>query len=432
MRLGGRLAAAIEVLEDIGTRHRPAAEALRDWGLSHRFAGASDRAAIGNIVYDSLRRGAGSPRRGESQRDGAVVLEWGESADGIDAAFDGDRFAPPRLDDGERRAIATRRLDDAPDAVRADCPDWCTMHFEAVFGDDWVAEAAALAARPPLDLRANRLKSTREKVLDEPRRSLPAPTAIAPDGVRIAPVAGGGRHPNVQVEPAFRKGWFEIQDEGSQIAALLANAASGMQVLDFCAGSGGKTLAMSAAMGNRGQIFAHDADKARLAPIFDRLRRADCRNVQVLANTAELSPLAGRMDRVLVDAPCTGTGTWRRKPDAKWRLTQRQLEARMSEQQAILDDAAGYVRPGGRLVYVTCSVFAGENERQVAAFLDRNAGFRPADHATLWREALPGTALPTVRLREPAGILMTPARTATDGFFVAVLERRAPQDVGPA
>src|SRR5690606_5792063 len=163
------------------------------------------------------------------------------------------------------------------------------------------------------------------------------------DGIRIPPIEGDGRHPNVQAEPAFQKGWFEVQDEGSQLVALLAGAAAGMQVLDYCAGAGGKSLALSSAMGNRGQIFAHDAEKQRLAPIFERIRRADARNVQVVAKSAELEPLAGRMDIVLVDAPCTGSGTWRRRPDAKWRLTGRQLDVRRAEQAAILDAAARFV-----------------------------------------------------------------------------------------
>ncbi len=140
-----------------------------------------------------------------------------------------------------------------------------------------------------------------------------------------------------------------------------------MQVLDYCAGAGGKTLALSAAMENRGQIFAYDSEKARLAPIFDRIRRSDNRNIQVMSRPQELSGLAGQMDLVLVDAPCTGSGTWRRRPDAKWRLTQKQLDVRIAEQAAILDAAKAYVKPGGRLVYITCSVFDAENAGQIDA-----------------------------------------------------------------
>jgi 16S rRNA (cytosine967-C5)-methyltransferase len=427
MRLGGRLAAAIEVLEDISRRHRPVADALRDWGLSHRFAGGGDRAAIGNIVYDALRRrrsagwllGEDTPR---AQAFGALLLEGGQTPETLNAALDGDKFAPPPLTREELAGASGRHLGDAPDLIRADCPDWCAPLLERSFGEDWVTEGAALAARPPLDLRVNTLKATREKVLAELDGTGGYATEIAPDGIRIAPIAGDGRHPNVQVEPAFQKGWFEVQDEGSQIAAALAGTAPGMQVLDYCAGAGGKTLALSAAMDNHGQIFAHDAEKQRLAPIFERIRRSDSRNIQVVAKPAELSPLAGHMDVVLVDAPCTGSGTWRRRPDAKWRLTGRQLEARRAEQAAILDTAGAYVKPGGVLAYVTCSVFESENGGQVDAFRARADGFSPVDHGALWEAHFPGRAV-AARIDRDRGISLSPARTGTDGFFFAALRK---------
>jgi len=426
MRLGGRLAAAIEVLEDIGRRHRPAADALRDWGLSHRFAGGGDRAAIGNIVYDALRRrrSAGWLLDGDAPRAlgfGALLLEWGQTPQSLNAALEGDKFAPEPLSQMELVA-ASRSLADAPDVVRADCPDWCAPLLQGAFGADWVAEAAALAARPPLDLRANTLKAGRDKVLAELGLAEAGPTALAPDGIRIPPIEGSGRHPNVQAEPAFQKGWFEVQDEGSQIAALLAGTAPGMQVLDYCAGAGGKTLALSAAMENRGQIFAHDAEKQRLAPIFERLRRAESRNVQVVAKPAELEPLAGHMDIVLIDAPCTGSGTWRRRPDAKWRLTDRQLETRRAEQAAILDTASGFVKPGGLLVYVTCSVFEAENGSQIEAFRARAGAFSAVDHAALWETHFPGHTA-AARIDRERGISLSPARSGTDGFFFCALRR---------
>lgn len=428
MRLGGRLAAAIEVLDDIARRHRPAADALKDWGLSHRFAGSGDRAAIGNIVYDALRRkrSAGWLLDNDSARAlafGALLLEWDMDAAAINRALDGDRFAPAPLDEGELSVLASRSLADAPAAVRADCPDWCVPLAEEAFGDDWEAELAALSARPPLDLRVNTLLSSRDKVLAELAGTGASPCTIASDGIRIPPIAGDGRHPNVQAEPAFQKGWFEVQDEGSQIAAVLAGAAAGMQVLDYCAGAGGKTLALSAAMGNAGQIFAHDSEKQRLAPIFDRLRRAGARNVQTVAGEAGLGPLQGRMDLVLVDAPCTGSGTWRRRPDAKWRLTPRQLDVRCREQAAILSKAKDFVKPGGRLVYVTCSIFPQENVHQVEAFLAENPGFAAVDPAKLWESRF-GSNAGRARVSGP-GLVMTPATPGTDGFFFAALERSA-------
>ena len=427
MRLGGRLAAAIEVLEDIGRRHRPVADALKDWGLSHRFAGGGDRAAIGNIVYDGLRRrrsagwllGAETPR---AVGFGALLLEWNETARSLNDALDGDKFAPPLLDAGELEAIASHRLADALPAVRADIPDWCVPLFERAFGDAWVEEGAALATRPPLDLRVNTLQANRDKVLDALGQTGARPARIGPQGIRIPPIEGDGRHPNVQVEPAFQKGWFEVQDEGSQIAAVLAGAEPGMQVLDFCAGAGGKTLALSAAMDNRGQLFAHDAEKARLAPIFDRMRRSENRNVQIVSKPGELAPLTGRMDIVLVDAPCTGSGTWRRRPDAKWRLSQKQLDARRGEQASILDAASAFVRPGGLQVYITCSVFEEENGDQVAAFRERRDGFSPVDHRQLWDIHFPDHST-AARVADAGGISLSPALSGTDGFYFHALRR---------
>jgi 16S rRNA (cytosine967-C5)-methyltransferase len=427
MRLGGRLAAAIEVLDDIERRHRPAADALKDWGLSHRFAGAGDRAAIGNIVYDALRRrrSAGWLLDADTPRAvafGALLLEWGETARSLNEAFEGDRFAPLPLSEAELQAIEERRSLAAPDVVAADCPDWAAPLLQSTFGDDWVEEAKALAGRPPLDLRVNTLKATRNKVLAELKDTGAAETAIAPHGLRIPPIEGAGRHPNVQAEPSFQKGWFEVQDEGSQIVAALTRVQAGMQVLDFCAGAGGKTLALSATMQNRGQIYAYDSEKARLAPIFERIRRAGSRNIQVLSKAAELSGLVGQMDLVLVDAPCTGSGTWRRRPDAKWRLTPRQLEARTAEQADILAHAKTYVKPGGILVYVTCSLFREENRQQVAAFLAADPAFVPVDHPALFEAGFPGKSA-SARIEQGVGLTLSPARTNTDGFFFAGLRR---------
>lgn len=426
MRLGGRLAAAIEILADMDARHRPAADALKDWGLSHRFAGSGDRAAIGNIVYDALRLKRSTAWRMDAETAranafGALMTAGGDTPQSLDQALAGDSFAPPVLDDQERAAWASRNLADAPDAVRADVPDWCVPHLQAAFGGDWIAEAAALAQRPPLDLRANTLKASRAKVLKDLQHLGAMPGPIAPDAVRIAPIEGSGRHPNVQAEPAFAKGWFEVQDEGSQIVALLTAPDAPVQVLDYCAGAGGKTLALAAGFANKGQIFAYDSEKARLAPIFNRLKRASVHNVQVFARAEALAPLESRMDLVLVDAPCTGSGTWRRRPDAKWRLSERQLETRVGEQAAILEQAARYVRPGGRLAYITCSVFPDENERQIEAFVATHPGFAVRDLRGEWARKLPETV---GRARfGPFGAALSPRLTGTDGFFIGVLER---------
>ena len=319
--------------------------------------------------------------------------------------------------------FAAADLSDAPDHVRADIPEWLAPHLATVFGDDLVAEGQVLAGRPPLDIRVNTLKADREKVAHRLARLGVEPTPFSPVGLRIAPSSGARRHPNVQAEEAFQRGRFEVQDEGSQLCALLVGAQPGEQVLDLCAGAGGKTLALAAAMENRGQIYATDFDKSRLAPIFERLRRAGARNVQVRPpEPAALDDLAGQMDRVLIDAPCTGTGIWRRRPDAKWRVTPEALAKRVAEQDAVLAEAARFVKPGGLLVYVTCSLLPQENGERVAAFLAANRGFSARSLTQAWSFALPGVAPPAELLGERS-ILLTPRRSATDGFFLAMLAR---------
>jgi 16S rRNA (cytosine967-C5)-methyltransferase len=425
MRLGGRLQAAIEVLADIEARRRPASEALRDWGLAHRFAGGGDRSAIGNIVYDSLRREASQAWQMGSDEPRLIAFatllsQWNYTPDGLREAFDGDRHAPEIPASETLEAFSARNPDDAPPADRADIPQWCVPHFESAFGPHWIEEAKALSQRPPLDLRANRLKASRDKVIRQLEHARPHPGPLSDDAIRIDAGTRDARLPNVQAEPAYQKGWFEVQDCGSQAAALLAGAKPGEQVLDLCAGAGGKTLALAARMENKGQVHAHDSDRNRLAPIFERLKRAGTRNVQVHARAAELVALAGRMDLVLVDAPCTGTGTWRRRPDAKWRLDERNLETRIAEQDAVLSAAARYVKPGGRLVYVTCSLLPPENGDRIYAFLARHPEFSPAPLA--WDQLCDSTLTAGP---DTTRVTLTPFRNGTDGFFVAALARKA-------
>jgi len=426
MRLGGRLKGAIEVLKEIESRRRPAADALKEWGLSHRFAGAGDRAAIGNIVYDVLRNRASLGWRINSDdlshiAFAALLNDSGFSMELLDKTLAEDRFAPEPLPDSQRKAWQQRNLAEAPENVQADVPVWCEAPLKRQFGDRWIAEARALGDRPPLDLRVNSLKSTTEKVIKALSKSDAKAIDWFSQAIRIEPIVGLGRHPNVQAEPAFQKGWFEVQDLGSQLVAHLAGAQAGSQVLDYCAGAGGKTLALAAAMQNRGQIHAYDAAKARLAPIFERLRRAGVRNAQPHADLGELEPFKNQMDIVLVDAPCTGTGTWRRRPDAKWRLTDGQLERRQLEQSDVLDRATDYVRVNGHLVYITCSLLSEENDQQIEIYLRKFQNFREIDMRKLWKNQMDENA-PTPIFPDH-GLILSPYSTETDGFFVAILER---------
>ncbi|MBB4302585.1 16S rRNA (cytosine967-C5)-methyltransferase [Rhodobium orientis] len=432
MKDGGRLMAAIEIIDDILSRRRPAADALKDWGLAHRFAGSGDRAAIGNLVFDALRRRLSLAWRmgddnGRALVLGAYVTMWGKDLADLDAVLGDDRHAPEPLGDAERAALAGEVRDGAPDHVLADVPDWLWPEFVAAFGERAVDEGRALADRAPLDLRVNTLKADREKVMKALSRFGAVETPLSPVGLRIAAPDGPKRLPHVQSEDAFRKGWFEIQDEASQLAALLAGGLGGGQTVDYCAGAGGKTLALAAQSRNAGQIYAHDADQRRFGDIRERLKRAGVRNVQLRGPDGDtLSDLEGRADTVLVDAPCTGTGTWRRRPDAKWRVAPGALELRIAEQEAVLAEAARLVKPGGHLVYATCSLLAAENEGRIAAFLDANPGFRLAAPGDAWLAAT-GEAMPE-GLRAAVGdrgdcARLTPATSGTDGFFVALMQR---------
>jgi len=427
MRLPGRLAAAIEVLADVEARHRPVSEALKAWGLNNRFAGAGDRAAIGNLVYDALRRRASHAAAMGSDSPRALVLavamrDWGETPESLAAAFEGDTHAPEALTP-EEIAGARADLSNAPAAARADMPEWLVPSLERAFGADWIAEGEAMAGRPSLDLRVNALKASPEKVMKSLARFSPQPTTIAPFGITMPAGPRDARTPNVTTDEGYQKGWFEVQDQGSQIVAALAGAREGEQVLDLCSGAGGKTLALAATMGNRGQIFAYDEDRARLAPIYDRLKRNAVRNAQVRApQEGALDDLVGKMDRVVVDAPCTGTGTWRRRPDTKWKLTPELLAQRQADQAAILVEAARYLKPGGTLVYITCSILPEENDDQVAAFLKDHADFSTVDMATAWRQALI-TDIPAGLVTPGGGVCLTPRRTQTDGFYCHLLRK---------
>lgn len=429
MRPGGRAAAAIDVLQAVLERHQPAAQALKDWARDHRFAGSADRSAIGNLVFDGLRRRNSLGHRMASDTPRAVILaaareSWPMGEAEFAAAME-EEHGPGALSAEESSRLAdSRDGPDLPIAIAGDIPQWLVPAFERAFGDRAAMEAAALARRAPIDLRANTLKAAREKSLRALAKFGAVAGPLSPLSIRIAAPRGDERAPNVEAEAGFQRGWFEIQDAGSQVAALLVGAQAEMQVVDLCAGGGGKTLAMAAAMQNRGQIYAHDRDRQRLKPIYERLQRAGVRNAQVIAadEPGRLAGLAGHVDRVLVDAPCSGSGSWRRKPDAKWRLSERQLAARIVDQAALLDAAADFVKPGGRLVYVTCSLLPEENDDQIAAFLERRSDYRRCDMREVWRETI-GTEPPGDALGEGTATL-TPARHGTDGFFIAVLGKR--------
>ncbi|HEY2527518.1 MAG TPA: RsmB/NOP family class I SAM-dependent RNA methyltransferase [Xanthobacteraceae bacterium] len=431
MTPAARLAAAMEVFAEVEARRRPAAEVLKDWGLSHRFAGSSDRSAIAGLVYDALRRKASSAwLMGEATTRAALLgmlhRERHLDVAAIAALCSGERYAPAPLSDAERAALARNLPAGAPAPAQGDYPDWLEPYLARVFGEQRIGEGIALASRGPLDMRVNTLIAEREEVLPKLAHLAAEPTRWSPLGLRIR-LSADARNPAIHAEPEFRKGEIEIQDEGSQLAALFAGAKPGEQVIDLAAGAGGKTLALAAAMENRGQIYATDNDKRQLVPIHERIARAGARNIQVRTPRGAIDvvgDLAGRADLVVIDAPCTGTGTWRRNPDAKWRLRPGALAQRVKQQAAMLDRAVALTKTSGRIAYITCSLLAEENGDQVRAFIAQHPEFlveKPANVINVLGER--AYLFARAALISNEGLLMTPLRTDTDGFFVSLLRR---------
>lgn len=385
MTPAARVAAAIGVLEEWRGGGVPLDRVLASWGRSNRYAGSGDRRAIADLVYDACRCwrsaawAAGMPEGPRAALIGLCRL------DGLDpdSLFTGERHAPPRLGAEER---SPRVLDEAPEAVHLDIADWMLPRLGHV-----PREALLLMReRAPLDLRVNTLRSTREdaiaRLAEDGIAAVPAP--LSPTAIRVT---DGARR--VAGSRAYADGVVEVMDAASQAVADLCNAQPGETVIDWCAGAGGKTLALAASMQNRGRLIAHDADPRRLAQLTPRARRAGA--LVEIADGA--MPLA---DVVLVDAPCSGSGTWRRNPETKWRLTEEDLAAFAARQQAILNAAAAHVRPDGRLVYATCSLFTEENGAVIASFLSERPEFAAAG----------------------AALTLTPC-DGGDGFFSTVLIR---------
>lgn len=427
MRLAGRVSAAIDVLTDIFERHRPASEALKDWGKAHRFAGSTDRHAIGTLVYDALRRRNTLAFRMGSEAPRALALAglrdvWGLSVDAIGAMAE-EQHGPGKLTSEERKALSRELPADLPVHVAGDVPEWLVASYVKAFGDQAAAEGAALAQRAPVDLRVNALKTDRPQVLSALERFGAAEGPWSPLAVRIAAPGPDTRNANVEAEPAHGLGWFEVQDAGSQVAALLSGVQPGMSVADICAGAGGKTLALAAMMGNEGKLVAHDLDRFRLRPIFERLTRAGVANCEVIsAQDKGKLEAAGPFDCVVIDAPCSGSGSWRRKPDAKWRLTPKQFAQRIKDQAQVLEKGFQLAKPGGTILYITCSVLPEENTEQVAAFLSLHKEMRVVPYKEVW-ERMIGGAAPESADGSPDTLVLTPARHDTDGFFMAVMRK---------
>ncbi len=434
MKTPGRLSAAIEILTDFDRRRVPLKTAMADWARGNRYAGAKDRAWISGLCLDVLRKknSLGAAMGDDSPRAlalGAMRFLWAVSLEDLGEIVAEEPHGAGALsdDEGARLSAEAHVTQGQAAHIAGDFPEWMAPHITRALGDEAAAIMSAFAARADVDLRLNTLKADPEKSLKALKTVKGEAIPILTTAARIVAPDPAERAPAVTIIPAYNKGWLEVQDLGSQIAAAAAGVIKGAQVLDYCAGGGGKTLALAALMENTGQLYAYDNDARRLKPLFHRTKRAGVRNLQVRspAGGEGLDDLEGKMDVVFVDAPCTGTGTWRRRPDTKWRLTEAQLARRIDEQDKVLGEAAPYVKPRGRLVWVTCSFLKEENEDRLSAFLADHSEFsmssvieQIAASGTLTddgRTALEQCATPDGALR------LTPDKLRADGFYVAVM-----------
>ena len=391
MTPSARLSAAIELLDQILTGD-PAERALTRWARASRFAGSKDRAAVRDIVFDALRRKRSLAHlAGEMSGRGLVVAQQFSNGVEMDALFGEHRFAPSALTDTEKEYLATPRPAATP--ILLDYPDFLEEELRRSLGDDLEEIMRAMQSRAPVDLRVNTLKTTIEEAQNYLARDLIF-TDVIPGIDGALRIKENPRKLNGSL--AYRYGFVELQDVSSQIVSKLSGAAPGMKVLDYCAGGGGKTLALAAEMQGKGQIFAHDANPLRMKDLPERARRAGA-DIQVISpDHIDSSP---KCDLVLVDAPCSGSGAWRRNPDSKWRLTERRLADLVDLQKEILRNAQARVAQNGILAYATCSLFSVENLQQASWFGSEFVGWE-------------------LKLQQSLSPL-----TGGDGFFVTVFQK---------
>lgn len=417
MTPAARLQGAIDVMEALANTDQPLDRLLRDWFRTRRYAGSKDRAAITECVFAIQRHRATLAwrMRDDSPRALAIasLLKAGETPE---CYFTGVGHAPAPLSEAERAAVAAPTSGEPPTHVRGEFRPFVESELARAFGPDLLEEMLSLQDRAPLDLRVNTLKRERNEVLAalRAREFAAEATPFSPWGIRVASGAGSAM---LGRSAMFESGAFEFQDEAAQIAALLCRVKPGERVLDLAAGAGGKSLALAAQMQNRGEIVACDIRQTALQQLAIRAARAGATNIRTFLVESSLPD--GPFDAVLVDAPCSGTGTWRRQPELRWRLTPELLAARIAMQDRLLDQAASRVRSGGRLIYATCSILPCENEDRVAAFLARHRDYTVQPCADVLRESL----------GPPSGMgqffRASPRSTGTDGFFAAILLRNA-------
>ncbi len=432
MRQAARIQSCIELLDWMQKAPIPMDNVIRDFMAKRRYIGSKDRTDIVERLYAMVRHHArlgwhidqaGAPDTSRTRTLAFLMLHDGLSAAQTAQFFDGGKHHAEGLGPDEEQllsALTGKVMDDPamPVAVRVECPDWAAAKLHDVYGDQFESELRAMMMPASLDLRVNTIKATR----DEVRASL-AEQGLETQAGLYSPVALRAPAKSFMGKTkAFEKGLVDIQDEGSQLIALLTGAKPGMRVLDYCAGGGGKTLAIAAMMNNKGNIVAMDNDTRRLDKGKPRYRKAGIHNVELRSLADEqhrkwLRRQKETMDIVLVDAPCSSSGTWRRNPDLRWRQYGPSLEQIVALQAEILDKVADKVKSGGRLVYATCSLFPEENEQQVEKFLATHPDFSVMPLEQAWDfGGTPPCAGPY--------LCLSPAAHGTDGFFTAVLVKK--------
>lgn len=408
MTPAARLQMTIDILDGLERTAQPTDRFLKSWFRTRRFAGSKDRRAIAEQVFSVQRRRAHFAHRlGGNTPRALVIASLLDAGQDPTLLFTGG-YGPAPLTDSECAAIAATPPP-MPDWVMGEYPQWLEDQLRRAFGDRLLAELAAFIPRAPTDIRVNSLKVQREAVIAALMADgiACAPTPFAPHGIRMA---GDAAH--LSQSALFESGAFEFQDEAAQIASHLCQARPGMRVLDLAAGAGGKSLALAAQMQNQGEIIACDV---RGEALFELERRAARAGVTIIKTLPlEHAEPGGLFDLAMVDAPCSGTGTWRRQPELRWRLTPERLAELTRIQDGLLDQAAARMAPGGRLIYATCSLLPVENQDRVAAFLARHPGFAAFDLGDGWDKAVPGLG---------SDFRATPQTTGTDGFYCAGLRK---------
>lgn len=435
MTPAARLATTIDALGEIGAAHAPADVVMSRFFRARRFIGSKDRAHIAGNVYRILRsearitwwlEQAEMPPTARSFALADAMLNDHVPLADLHELCSGGQYAPSKIGNDEHKGLKVLNgqpltPDNMPELTQLECPETVADKFRAALGDRFAAVMKAMLVPATLDVRVNTLRADADKLLGEFKTVgyNVSRCAFAPDGLRIA-----GR-PNLNNHSAFKDGLVEVQDEGSQLIALVCDAQPGMRVLDFCAGAGGKTLALAAAMKNKGKIVATDTGESRLTRAKLRFRRAGVQNIEVTPIKSENDPWLKRhkdsFDRVLVDAPCSGTGTWRRNPEMRWKQHSLGLEELVPLQQSILASAARLVKPGGQLIYATCSLLPDENEAQVTTFLAQHPDFSIVPLPQVWAKVAANQPCPV----SGDYLRLDPATHETDGFFAAVLARKA-------